>query len=203
MKAGHPLTYFSGDDFNFGVGSVLFTSRSLWDGKPAPGAIIVDGVKVLAGRVESNEILISAVIRDRDNRPVLVIRDNEMRLSSSAWDVTLTGPRLTLWWSARELGIDLRFAADGLYIERGALHANGYLFEIDSNRQLLAGGATLDHCVLPGTSICAGDTPDQSRCGIYIDEWLRYQKPGSHAFFKPPCTGSPGDRFMRMFEGAA
>lgn len=169
MKASHHLTYFGGSTFNLGIGSNLFTYESAWGGDyPSPGAIVVDMRPVLSGRVLDEEILISAVIRDVDNRLVLLIRDNEMKVGGTVWDVTLAGEHLRIWWKQMDLGIDIRFAEDGLYIERGDFYANGYCFHVGPDRRLKIGKAEFEHCEFTGTGIWAGTGADLQHVGLGV-----------------------------------
>lgn len=181
-KSGHSLTYFYGETFTFAIGTVLFTARSVY-GNASPGALIVDGAPVLSGRLVNGEILIRAVIRDVDNRPALIIRDNEMRVASDAWDVTLEGAHLRIWWAQRHLGIDILFTQEGLHIVRGDFYANGYRFSVGYDRIFRAGRSEFDHCTLPGVALCAGTGADAPGCALIIGEEERYKPVGTGVFF--------------------
>jgi len=185
MAGGHNLTYFDGEEFSFALGSNLFTMTSIY-GYPSGGAIVVDGVQVLAARALDGEVLVRAVFRDEDNNPLIFIKDNEYRMGRGAWDIRLEGKRLKMWLAEKRIGVNMRFEPSGVFIDRARIYANGYFFEVHPDRDLqVAHSVRWAECHFPGTGIFAGDLRGNNiGNAIYLEEWFRRGRTDAPAFFR-------------------
>ncbi|MBD7917638.1 hypothetical protein H9657_05000 [Cellulomonas sp. Sa3CUA2] len=150
----YPLTTFYGEEFAFYLGSNHVKTR-VHQGYSEGAALSVDGGPVLAARLRDNEIVVRAAIRDRDNRPVLLIRDNELRHAADGWDVTFEANRLKMWSGSRGIGMEIVFEEGALRVTRGEIFANGLLFSIRKG-ELIGPGASFSDCSFNSCGVSAG-----------------------------------------------
>lgn len=172
LTGGHPLSCFYGNEFSFGLGTNRFRSANV-DGSARGASFYIDGGPLLSARVEESEILVRAVFRDLDNKVVLIIRDNELKVAVGVWDVLLKGNRMTIWWGARNIGLDMLFEEDGLYVTRGVIYGNGLRCRIDSTGVFEMHTFKMEHCEFPGTSIHAGVGLPKN-AGVDAGDTVRY-----------------------------
>lgn len=76
-------------------------------------------------------ISIDLIVRDPDNRPLLIVRGGELRHIVDTWDVTFEGTTLTIRRGQRDviLKMDLK-APERIHIERAELWCRGVLIRV-------------------------------------------------------------------------
>ncbi len=93
-------------------------------------ALVIDNEAIL--RIEkispnTGEFGLSALLRDRDHRPVLRINQNEWIASSTEWDVQQVGPRLTIRSARSNILLCIRSDPPSrIAFERGNLFHKGF-----------------------------------------------------------------------------
>lgn len=154
---GHNLMIFAGSVYTFGLGSNLFIDDLSGDVNKGL-ALNVDGGDVLSARIQDGELLIRANLRDRSNRMMLRVMDNELVHSTSGWDVQFVSNRLTMWDGSRKIGLEISLMETGMLISRGEFWANGFKFSIGVDGALYGPrGSRFEHCEIDHGGIYAGD----------------------------------------------
>lgn len=122
--------------------------------------VCVDGVPLLAFRMESGHLLLTLQLFDEFNRPILVIRDNELVYKPDAWDIQLTGRNLVVREAARRFLLDIVFdVPNGVHVKRGRFLLNGVELLIGSHGCFLNDGhleLSMSRVTVVGGSKAAG-----------------------------------------------
>lgn len=113
----HMPLYFSGDTFSVDFGEVRFTNTFPDPfGRPTATAIQVDGVELFGVTRVGHRILINANMRDEFNQPVLVVKDGELHLGTTPWDITFEGTTLTVKRGPSDIFLRVRFQPPTLVV---------------------------------------------------------------------------------------
>ncbi|ODQ84333.1 hypothetical protein BHQ17_27645 [Mycolicibacterium holsaticum] len=115
------LLHFSGASAEIDVGSnITFTNGH------ETAAVMIDGVPLVGFRFEDGSCLLSLLIFNRQNEPILQVVDNELVYSTSPWDVEFVGKTLTIRTAQRDIAIEIRFEPPNrVAVKRGAFLLNG------------------------------------------------------------------------------
>jgi trigger factor len=116
---------FTGNDYRFDIGTIIF-SGSLDTNGPFVQPIRIDGTPVLSVRLEDSHYLLTLYIADESGRIVMMIRENELVLSSWVWDVEFVARRIIIREGMGKVLVDIEFnLPEGFRIRRGRLLWNG------------------------------------------------------------------------------
>ncbi|MGE5453128.1 MAG: HNH endonuclease signature motif containing protein [Acidobacteriota bacterium] len=87
----------------------------------AKSILTVDGFSILSIREPEEQggpFRINAFLSNSSGTEMLEIVDNEVRTSTSNWDITLKGATLKIWEASRKAGLVLRFEENRIVVER-------------------------------------------------------------------------------------
>ncbi|MCZ9883905.1 hypothetical protein NFJ07_19175 [Arthrobacter sp. B2a2-09] len=127
LGSRHPL-YFDGSSLTVALG----TLKVEWaDYAPKASAIEVDGEPVIHVAFVDGSISLDLLVRDADNRPLLVVRDGELRHAVSTWDVAFEGRTLIVRRALGDVVLRIRLMPpDRIVIERAEIWCRGVLIRI-------------------------------------------------------------------------
>lgn len=112
----------------------LLTGSVLFRGTTGPW-LSIDGIPLISiGLSEDNEPLLTANFFDDNDQPAIVVVDNELQFRAPAWDITVTGGRITAWRESRHIVFDaVTRPPHSLYIRDIKLSHQGWTLVSDSN----------------------------------------------------------------------
>ena len=84
-------------------------SKVFTDGNNFDFPIVVENLPLISLKKKENRLLISLTIFDEDDKPIMVIVDNEIIFSVSIWDIAIVGTLLTLFSCEKKKLIQLKF----------------------------------------------------------------------------------------------
>ncbi len=157
----HP-TYFDGEILNVELGNVWYSCAAPEGGTVA--AVIIDGEPIVSVRREDDALLLSAVLRDENNRPMVAIKDGQLMHSLEHWDVEYVGQSLTVRRAQCDPSLRIRFDSDCFVIERASIWCRGVNLTIGTAAKL--GGIRVENT---GNEI-ADLTMQNARTGIRIGD---------------------------------
>jgi trigger factor len=116
----------------FGSGSPKIEMGRNWFSSEATlVALAVDGLPLLAFGREDGGLLLSLLLLDEFNFPILQILDNELIMSATQWDAQLVGKTLTLRKRPRDIALELVLdPPDRVVVTRGSFLCNGVRMEV-------------------------------------------------------------------------
>lgn len=167
--------HFTGDECRVVVGSNLFERRDPGEGT-ALVPILVDGVPLLSFVLLDGHLLLSMLVFDEANIPVLKIQDNVLMYSVSSWDIELVGRRLIIREAARQFLLDIRFEPPNeIFIERGRFLRNGVELLIRPEYVLITNGQMQfsSNYISGSFGIVIGE-PSPGHGAVYIQHVSRY-----------------------------
>ncbi len=124
--------HYAGAECSMKIGTSIVLARDGGHGLFMCG-VSVDGQPLVAFRGEDQHLLLSILVLDRDNEPLMAVQDNEMMYSTSTWDVSLMGRNLIVREAAGEVALDVSFdVPHGVDIRRAHLRANGVDIEVSA-----------------------------------------------------------------------
>ncbi|MCE4957725.1 HNH endonuclease signature motif containing protein [Macrococcoides caseolyticum] len=103
--------------------------------------LMIDGSPVIKFRYENNHLLLSMVLLDKFNIPILLIIDNQLTYSVDVWDIQFVGNKLTLREAHRKILFEIEFyPPNKVSIVKGNILFNGV--KIDINPGIVITGNT-------------------------------------------------------------
>jgi trigger factor len=153
--------WFSGDAPEIILGKLQFTCDDLR--RPTVMIpIFVRGYSPFGFTLDNEGLLLNVDARDPTNETVLLIRDSELLISTSAWDATFVGQSLRIWNASRDISLDLKFEPPNrIVFRRYHMVTAGVLIDVDHLRIALRGHG------LPTLNI-AGDGTVCANIGILV-----------------------------------
>jgi hypothetical protein len=127
--------------------------------------------------IDTAGLMLNLEAYDLRGRPVLRIRDSELQLSTSVFDATLVGQRLTIHDHEELVALNLVFEPPNrISLERCRITTNGVTVEIDE-QNIVFRGDRIPQLTLAGNGIIdanvgvlVGDAPRGFGVGIKLDE---------------------------------
>lgn len=127
--------------------------------------------------IDTSGLMLNLEAYDLKGKPILRIRDSELELSTSVFDATLVGQRLTIHDHEDHIALNLLFEPPNrIGLERCRITSNGVIVDIDGENidfrgdrvpQLtLAGDGVIDANV----GVLVGDAPRGFRVGIRLGD---------------------------------
>lgn len=105
-------------------------------------ALAVDNQPLLCFRREADMLLLSVVMFDRYNQPLLIIADNELTASTALGDIRIEGQRVTLKDDRDRLLLELQLQPPtDVTVLRGLFYCNGVAVDIAPEGVIVQGEA--------------------------------------------------------------
>jgi hypothetical protein len=129
LTSRHPL-YFDGRSLTVELGSVEFIGT---DATRRLSVIEIDGESVISADFVEGNLILGMLIRDADNRPLLVVRKGELMHSAADWDVTYEGTTLKIRRGPRDVVLSIKLLApDRIVVERAEIWSQGIFLRVGS-----------------------------------------------------------------------
>ncbi|NUT72349.1 HNH endonuclease signature motif containing protein [Pseudarthrobacter sp. C4D7] len=127
LGSKHPL-YFDGSSLTVELGSL----KVVWSADaPEASAIEVDGEPIIKVAFVDGAISLNLLIRDADNKPLLVVRDGELRHAVATWDVAFEGRTLIVRRALGDVVLRIRLMPPNrIVIERAEIWCRGVLIRL-------------------------------------------------------------------------
>lgn len=159
LGSKHPL-YFDGSSLTVELGSL----KVLWsDQAPEASAIEVDGEPIMKVAFVDGSISLNILVRDADNKPLLVVRDGELRHAVATWDVAFEGRTLIVRRALRDVVLRIRLLPPNrIVIERAEIWCRGVLIRLGKacsqggGIEVANNGTTYRDATIPGNRLLLG-----------------------------------------------
>ena len=119
------MLHYSGDGVTVKLGDNIFSYTGMLEGYEfAP--LVIDGVPIIKFRRSQNNLLLSFLACDENNKVFLEIVDNEIVFSAGQWDAEWVGQALTIRESHKKILLKLRFnPPNEIFVSKGRILRNG------------------------------------------------------------------------------
>lgn len=135
--------HFSGNEATVEIGSNSFTCQDQGYGT-AMTPISVDGTPLIGLILADGHLLLNLIIFDEFNKPILHIRNNQLCYSTSPWDISLIGKKLTIREAHRKILFEIEFfPPDKIVINRGRFLRNGVEILVRPSNILITNNSTV------------------------------------------------------------
>lgn len=151
--------HYQGTRFHVRMGKTKFSVDQLRD-QDFLVPLVIDGHPMIFFSKEEDQLFLNLYLYDQYNHPILVIQQNELVVSSSAWDITFISNCLRINLASRNILMVIHFnPPDEIWIERGVFLLNGVKFEITADSftydrsQLILGEVQSQIGIVLGTAV--------------------------------------------------
>lgn len=131
LSKAHPL-YFSGNSMNIELGNVHVETTEL-----SSSVIEIDDEAVLKADVVDGRLVLGMILRDADNRALLVVQKGQLKYAVSSWDITYEGTTLTIRRGPRDVVLRMKLVPPNrLIIERAEWWSHGAFLKVGKSCQI-------------------------------------------------------------------
>lgn len=133
------MLMFEGDSPKVELGRNWFTSPT-----ETLIALAIDNFPLITFRIEHNALLLTLIILDGNNDPVIQIVDNELAFSTEAWDVETVGPSVTVRRAERKIALSLQLdPPSAIRVTRAEFFRNGIFVDVGPSGVTVGGKQNL------------------------------------------------------------
>jgi hypothetical protein len=135
--------HYSGNECETIIGSNKFTTRYVGEGTFS-ASLVIDGFPIVAFVLSDGHLLLHLNLFDHNNNLVLQIEKNELRYSTSPWDIKLRGRSLVIRTAERRILVDIVFEVPNkIVLRRGRLLFNGVEIVLQPDYALIVNNGQL------------------------------------------------------------
>lgn len=161
-ETGQNKLYYYGNEATIIIGSMNFYTKDFGNGSILIPLIIYKKIPIHF-ILKDNELLLNVKLRDKNDDIILLIENNELKVSIGIWDFEYFGTTLLLREKKRNILIEVEFIApDKINFKRGKIFCKGEFFELSDKEGLVYNGKNIDMHFRNGTI--------NSSIGIVLDD---------------------------------
>lgn len=129
--------YYSGDYAEVNIGNVSFICRDKGFGAQMI-PIITNNIPNISIILLDGHYLLDINLFDKENNPILIIRDNALKYSVGIWDIEFVGRTLTMREASYNIFVEIEFETPNkVNIKRGKLYCNGKILKVSESTGII------------------------------------------------------------------
>lgn len=177
LRQGNTSPYafwFDGSAPEIVLGRLLFTCKD-FRRPTVMFPMLLNSYCPIGFTLDTRGLMLNLDARDSQNKRILQIRESELILSSTSWDVTLVGSTLSIWEQSGRLSLSMEFQPPHrIVIKRYHLNSGGVVVDIDPTK-IAFSGVEPPNFVLTGSGtisanigVLFGDKPAGLGVGVKV-----------------------------------